>query len=403
MFELREYQSKAAAQGVEVLKKHKILILNFEVRTGKTHIALEIGAYYKNVLFVTKKKAISSIEADYIAAGHNFNITVINYESLHKVQGVFDLVIADESHGLGAFPKPSKRAKDLKRFVWSDLILMTGTLTPESNAQIFHQLWVSRYSPYKNHKNFYSWHRLFGTPKLKHLGHREVQDYSEVDYNRIAPAFRPLTLTYTQAEAGFTSSITEHVLHVKMKQSTYDLADRLKKNLIIEGKANVILADTAVKLMQKLHQIYSGTVKFESGESMILDYSKALYVEEYFKGKKLAIFYKFKEELNALKEVLNITDSIEEFNTTDKHIALQFIAGREGINLSAADVIVAYNIDFSAVTYFQFRDRMTTIKRAENHVYWIFSTGGIESKIYKSVQNKKTFTSQSFKKYIPNV
>jgi superfamily II DNA or RNA helicase len=69
MFELRDYQKKASKDGFDILRKKGILILNFEVRTGKTHIALDIGMNYNNVLFVTKKKAISSIEADYKTAG----------------------------------------------------------------------------------------------------------------------------------------------------------------------------------------------------------------------------------------------------------------------------------------------------------------------------------------------
>ena len=397
-FKLREYQATASNAGLEILKEHEILILNFQVRTGKTHIALDIAKHYNNVLFVTKKKAIGSIEADYKTAEHSFDITVINYESLHKVKGSFDLVIADESHGLGAFPKPSKRTKELKQLVSNDLILMTGTLTPESNAQLFHQLWVSKHSPFKNHKNFYQWHKTFGTPKLKHLGHRQVADYSDVKYDKIKGAFKPFTLTKTQGEAGFKSTINEEILTVEMKPSTYKLCDRLKKDLVIEGDSNVILADTGVKLMQKLHQMYSGTVKFESGDSMVFDNSKAVYIWQHFRGRKLAIFYKFKEELNAIKEVLDITDNIEEFNTTDKHIALQIVSGREGINLSKADYIVYYNIDFSAVSYWQSRDRMTTIERAANKVYWLFSKGGIEHKIYKSVLNKKNYTIQSFKR-----
>ena len=62
MFKLRPYQEEASSQGLEILKKEKILILNFEVRTGKTHISLDIAKHYKNVLFVTKLKAISSID-----------------------------------------------------------------------------------------------------------------------------------------------------------------------------------------------------------------------------------------------------------------------------------------------------------------------------------------------------
>ena len=117
MFKLRDYQASEAIKGAKILKDKRILILNFEVRTGKTHIALDIAKHYDRVLFVTKKKAIGSIESDYKNASHAFDITVINYESLHKVVGKFDLIICDESHCLSAYPKPSKRTKQLKDIV----------------------------------------------------------------------------------------------------------------------------------------------------------------------------------------------------------------------------------------------------------------------------------------------
>jgi len=397
-FKLRDYQQSAVNNGLEILKQRGILIINFEVRTGKTHIALNIANNYKNVLFVTKKKAISSIEADYETAGHTYNITVINYESLHKVKGEFDLVIADESHGLGAFPKPSKRVKELTKHVAKDLILMTGTLLPESNSQIFYQLYASNRSPFSEYVNFYKWFNVFGTPKIKYTSYGTCKDYSTVDYNKIKNFIEPIMITYTQKEAGFNSNIEERFCNVPIKQSTIDLAERLKKDLVIKGKEEIILADTAVKLMSKLHQLYSGTVKFESGNSTTLDYSKVHYIEEHFQGKKLAIFYKFKEELTALKMFLDITQEIDEFNNSSKHIALQIQSGREGTNLSAADFIIMYNIDFSAVSYWQGRDRMTTKDRVKNVVYWLFSIGGIEEKIYKSVMNKKNYTLQTFKK-----
>lgn len=396
MFELRDYQKKASKDGIDILRNKGILIINFEVRTGKTHIALDIGRNYNNVLFVTKKKAISSIEADYKTAGHNYNLTVINYESLHKIKGRFDLVIADESHGLGAYPKPSKRVKELSKHITKDLILMTGTLLPESNAQIYHQLYASHKTPFRVYRSFYNWHKVFGTPATIYTSYGEAKDYSIVDYSKIKEYIKPILLTYTQKEAGFNSNIQEKILRVPIKESTIKLANRLKKDLVVEGKDEVLLADTGVKLMSKLHQLYSGTVKFESGNSKVIDYSKVEYIKKNFEGKKLAIFYKFKEELNAIKSVLDVTQDIEEFNTTDKHIALQIVSGREGTNLSKADFIIMYNIDFSAVSYWQARDRMTTIKRSNNIVYWLFSIGGIEDKIYKAVMNKKNYTTQTF-------
>jgi hypothetical protein len=79
-------------------------------------------------------------------------------------------------------------------------------------------------------------------------------------------------------------------------------------------------------------------------------------------------------------------------------IALQIVSGREGISLKNADYVVFYNIDFSATSYWQARDRMTTMDRKFNKVFWIFSVGGIEDKIYKAVKSKRSYTLNIFKK-----
>jgi len=59
---------------------------------------------------------------------------------------------------------------------------------------------------------------------------------------------------------------------------------------------------------------------------------------------------------------------------------------------------VYYNIDFSATSYWQSRDRMTTKDRLENKIYWIFSNGGIEDMVYKAVSKKKDYTLSHFKR-----
>ena len=152
--------------------------------------------------------------------------------------------------------------------------------------------------------------------------------------------------------------------------------------------------------MSKTHQLYSGTVKFESGKSMVLDSTKANFIKSVFKNKKIAIFYKFTAEYEAIKEVFgdSVCNTLEEFCNTDKSIALQIVSGREGISLKQAVALVYYNIDFSATSYWQSRDRMTTKDRLYNKVYWIFSKGGIEDQIYKAVVKKKDYTLTHFKK-----
>jgi len=152
--------------------------------------------------------------------------------------------------------------------------------------------------------------------------------------------------------------------------------------------------------MSKLHQLYIGTCILESGNPIIIDNSKALFIQQHFKNNKIAIFYKFQEELVLLKDTFkdNLCFDLDTFNSTDKNIALQIVSGREGISLKEADFLIYFNIDYSAVSYWQSRDRLTTIDRKENNIFWIFSEGGIEENIYKAVMNKKNYTLSIFKK-----
>lgn len=406
MITLRDYQVRISQEAYVCLHKNKFVYLAMEVRTGKTLTSL--SAINKlpgvsNVLFITKKKAISSIENDYKLLNPSIYLYVINYESLHKIPDLkWNGIICDETHCLGAFPKPSKRAKQVKDLIRIHnpyVILLSGTPTPESFSQMYHQVYGIPTNPFNKYSNFYKFCSEYVNIKQRYLNGFNSMDYSG-GKTSILTAMRPFMISYTQKQAGFPVKTTESVLKVKLKDSTYKLCARLKRDLVIEGKDETILADTGVKLMSKLHQMYSGTVKFESGNSMILDNSKAEYIKNHFKGKKIGIFYKFKAEYKALKETFgeSLTTELEEFNNTDKHIALQIVSGREGISLRHADTLVYYNIDFSATSYWQSRDRMTTKERLANNIYWVFSHGGIEEDIYKSVSKKKDYTLRHFKR-----
>ena len=407
MFKLREIQEQKSTELKAVVRKHKIGILAGEVRSGKTLTVLATAEklHKKHVLFITKKKAMSSIRSDYELGGFDYQLTLVNYESIHKVnpKGV-DLVVCDESHTLGAFPKPSKRTKAVRSIVATnkiDLILASGTIHPESIAQIFHQLWISYFTPFKN-VNFYHWAKMYVDVYQMTINGFQVNKYDRTKNEEIEKVIAPLKITMTQNEAGFSSRVLEHFETVELKPITYKLINQLKNDLVVEGRTEVILADTSVKLQQKLHQLYSGTIKFESGNRSVIDPSKAEFIANKWKGQKIAIFYKFIAELDAIKLVYgdNITTDLEEFNTTGKSYAGQIVSSREGVNLSKADVLVFYNIDFSAVSYFQARDRLTTKERTENKVFWIFSKGGIESAIYRSVSKKKDFTNRVFKSFL---
>tara|TARA_R110002050_G_scaffold72068_3_gene155021 strand:+ start:723 stop:1952 length:1230 start_codon:yes stop_codon:yes gene_type:complete len=406
MIKYRDYQLDIIARGTDIIKEHGFLYLAMEVRTGKTLTSLGICEQLnvENVLFLTKKKAISSITSDFdMMCPANFVLFTINYESMHKLPDVkWDVIICDEAHSLGAFAKPNNRAKAVKALIQkhrSRVILMSGTPTPESYSQMYHQVYGIPNNPFKEYKNFYKFAHDYVKVTQRRINALLINDYSN-GLKTILDRMSPYTIRFSQENAGFKVKTTEKVLEVEMEEDTYKIAKRLQKDLVVEGKEQVILADTPVKLMMKLHQIFSGTVKFESGHSMVMDFSKAEFIKKHFKGQKIGIFYKFKAELAALKQVFedSLTTELDEFNTTAKCIALQIVSGREGISLKKAQALVYYNIDFSATSYWQSRDRMTTKDRLHNDVYWVFAKGGIEKQIYKAVSKKKDYTINHFKK-----
>ena len=405
-FKPRDYQERLSTEASKILNRTKIVALLMMVRTGKTITSFltadKVGA--KSVLFITKKKVILSetILNDYNLVNPSFELMQINYESVHKINANdYDLIILDESHNLGAFPKPSKRTKQIKQIVGNNkLILLSGTITPESYSQIYHQFWISEFTPFVE-KSFYKWAKNYVNVSKKKINGFDVNDYSNANENLIRQTISKHVISFTQKEAGFTSKVNEFVLTVPMKKLTYDLVKKIEKDKVFEGaNGGVILADTPVKMMQKVHQIFSGTIKLENGTATTIDTSKGDFIKERFKGLKIGIFYKYKQELKLLQEVYGneLTTDLKEFNATDKNIALQIVSGREGISLKMADNLVYFNIDHSANSYWQSRDRMTTKERSVNDVFWIFSKGGIEEKIYKQVLQKKSFTTKHYLK-----
>lgn len=404
--ELRQYQVEISDKASDLLNKYKIAYLSMDVRTGKTITSLETCRKYgaKKVLFVTKKKAIGSIQSD---AKHfpTLAVDVINYESVSKMAGNdYDIICVDESHSLGAYPKPAKRVKDIMNFTRNKpIIFLSGTPAPESHSQLYHQFYISSFSPFKEFRNFYGWAKSFVNVGKKYLYNREINDYSNAMIEEIKKRIEHLMLSFSQSDAGFEVKLVEKIIYTPMSEIQKTIIERLLKDNIVTGKSGaVILADTAVKLQSKIHQVCSGTVLDEDSKYIVLNTNKAEKIKSEFAGKRIAVYYKFRGELDVLKKTFDneYTEMPEDFQSGTKRVFLsQFVSGREGIRLDFADAIIFYNIDFSYLSYHQTKNRIISKDRTEPaFLFWMFSDGGIEQKIYKAVTNKKDYTNHFFKK-----
>ena len=406
MYKLKEHQIEKSKELNEILVDYKIAYLAGEVRSGKTLTALEAARLYgaSKVIVITKKKAISSIKSDYNNFKFTFDLVVINYESIHKLEDYnCDLVIYDESHSLSAFPKPSVRTKLCKKLFFNKpCILMTGTSAVESYSQYYHQFFVSDFSPFREYKNFYKWAKDFVEVWERNLPTHKIKVYDRANVAKIDEILKPYMVVMTQKDAGFNVKITENYLEIDTPKKIRNAVKKLMKDKFLKGKETYIFGDTPAKLQSKVHQLYNGhcITEDETGQSydVIIDTYKVDYIKEHFKNDKIVVIYYYKNELKMIERVFGeaVTTNIDEFNNTNKSFALQQ-SSSEGMNLSKADYLVYLNLGFSGKNYIQSRDRMTVQSRKENNIYFICESDGITEKILQAVTKKKNFNSRLFK------
>ena len=399
MIQLRDYQIQASRKLTKLCQVNKCGYLSGECRTGKTMVALSVvkNMALEKVLIITKKKAIPSIESDVNKMNLERVVSTTNFEQLKNFKGTsWNMIIVDEAHSVGAFPKPSQRYQNILQLRYNSIILMSGTPSPESFSQLYHQ-WSLTPFLWSKYQNFYRWASDYVEIKEKRVGTGIViKDYSDAKQTKILEDIKPFTVRMTQKEAGFTQEVEEEVHMVKMSRRTYRLALRIIKNGVIgRPGGRSVVADTGSKVMSKLRQIYNGHVITENHGAVVFDKSKVEYIKNNFSG-RIAILYCFIAEGKMLREYFGdrATDDPDVFNAVSDSVFIgQVKSCREGVNLSSADHLIFLGIDYSALSYLQGRERASFLGRdRKNKIHYIFAEKGIEPKVYQVVQSKESYT-----------
>jgi hypothetical protein len=416
MITLRDYQIDIVARGKEILRREYWLYLAMEMRTGKTLTALSIinDMGFRNPWILSKKNALPNILTDIDALNPKSKPSIVtNYENVKSLVAKLkagtiekpDIIVLDEAHTLGAFPKPGKTWKLLQWLCHNRLIIfMSGTPTPESYSQIYHQLNLSSFSPLLRYKDFYRFADEFvdKTVTIKVHG-QDIIKYHKCDGKKLWPHIKKGFITFSQKDAGFKSDIKDHFLTVDMSPKCVEIYRTLKRDKIyINEKGHAAICNGGAQMMNKLWQISSGTLLFDETvqgvinyDGEVIDASKASFIRSFFFGKKIAIFYKFKAEENLLKMFFpNWTNDQQVFNSTpDSTFIGQIQSASKGVNISSANALVYYNLDFSAEVYYQSRQRLQHFLREGTcDLYFVFSKHGIERMIFDAVSNKQNFT-----------
>ena len=155
------YQEELIKEGLEVIRKHNIVYLSMEQRTGKCIVSTKIAELLEgqSVGIITKRKAVDGWLKVLSQLKKDKFYTISSYQSAAKGLGNggidvdSDIIILDESHSnISGVPELSKSAAAIKELCKNKPIIYTSA-TPyiQGAYQLFHQFFVSSYSPWLHH------------------------------------------------------------------------------------------------------------------------------------------------------------------------------------------------------------------------------------------------------------
>lgn len=384
-----KHQEEISDQAYKILKNHGLVYLAMEERTGKTLTSILIAEMSKaeNILIITKKAALKGWDETMKAYDITKSYTSINYHSIEKLEkDNFDLVIVDEAHssGMSTYPKKSKLYDKVRKVTYDKpIIFLSATPYAESLSQIFHQLGLTKYSPFNDYKRFYTWFSDFGTVEQKWIGGRTLNEYKKAHSHKIMPLIKHLFIKYTRKDLGFEHEPKDVLHYIDLNKDTKDIYNKLLKDEILEDLNYV--ADTPIKLRTGLYMIEGGTLKVFDKSIVLGNTEKIDYIQKNFK-KDVAIMANFVAEQEMLKsKFTNVFSS-----TSDA----------EGIDLSHIDELVVYSMNFSTAQFIQRRARQANIKRNKPiKVHFLLCKNAVSEQVYKSVSFKKqNFTNQCFER-----
>lgn len=394
-----KHQIIAAEAALRILKRCGYVYIFGQPRCGKTLTAIliaEQGTQVKNVMVVTKKNAIDGWLKFTESPDLTKKYTVINYEQLGKIVGAkiefkyhpqdYQLVIVDESHNYGKFPKPSNRYKILRAFTMDKPhIHLSGTPIIESPCSIYHQMNIGRYTPFK-HTNFYRFHDEYGIKETKYYGGMSIVEYKGYQ-PKLLNYVDTFTIKMTQDDAGITDKASDVEHYVTLSDDAKRYYNDVLMSNIVNMNGEQYLMDTTLKLRTALHQIEGGALKLGDDYYDLGFRDKINYILENFGDKEtIGIMCHFIGE----QKLLNSIFAKAKIYSSNAHA--------EGVDLSHLEHFIIYSSDYSGAKFVQRRERIINMNGSNTTlVHHILVKGGISEQVYKVVSNKADFNNSVFR------
>ena len=436
--QLRPYQKEAVAKALNLMRDGGGFGLWLEQRTGKTLTAIKIANSVQpsHLWIICPKAGGAAPEVWWREIGRwmkehdgldNTEIRVQNYEqwvSKRKVlyaeaKSLRDLmIICDESHYIKSRGTArSRTARRLGKYArWR--LALTGTPI----AQGLHDAWAqfdfidpeifgkfdNTYEDHKTKKvlleeGFEGRYLVRGGYK-KHdvVGFKNEEEFyakfHKHSYRKTLREARekPLMLKYTQVP-------------VVLKPATRTAYEELKSLLITEVNKTKIKVKNVLASLIKLQQVTGGSVltasEVEEGKSVLVDIGREKLhaltqlvrrTQEKHPGKFIVIA-RFLHEIDRIAaEVRRMGYSVAVVRGGEPYdgkfredcIVLQIQSGI-AVDMSQADCIVCYSIDFSMINFEQARFRILDFHKPVGHYYFINAKDTIDEDLYLAITRKR--------------
>ena len=353
----RAHQTVGAAWALDCIRTNGLAYLSWKERTGKTLTALLTAEHskMKNILIITKKKAIPGWTDTLKEWKHVKSYTVLNYESAHKLDAnAYDFIILDESHhAISSVGRPSKTWKTIKKLtIGKPILYLSATPYAEHIGLIFHQLKLSDWTPLKS-TNFYNFFRKYGVPNMTRTPYGLQETYTKYNTDEVLDRIGHLFNFKTRSEVGIEHEPTVNVVKIRPSKSTFKLLNDWITDKVISVKGHEILGDSDPKVRTVHYQIEGGTVKVDDKLTLrIGNHEKIDYITSHYDTKDIAIMAHFIGERDLLRAHL-------------PEVAIFSSDGdAEGVDLSHFKKLIIYSMSFKTSKHTQRVARQANHNRA---------------------------------------
>lgn len=407
-------------EAFEFAMSHPQCMLDMEMGTGKTRVAIDVAFAQKEVhkILIVCPKAVVPVWRENLekftenndmwccwdqqkgtikskvdslikwyneeAKSYNKRFVVINYDSVWRspmgttmVEFDADMIILDESHRIkAAGSKVSKFLGALGRTVWYKMCL-SGTPMANSPLDVYGQYrFLDRRIFGTNHYLFLQEYAIMGGPERRFVvGFRNQQDLNR--------RFKSIAYTCKMSDVADRIKLPDALpptcrkvqLPTKDLKTCRDLAD----DFIAEcGTSNVVVKNVLGKMM-RLQQIASGYCVVQDDPTLPprieeLNQAKetalADMLEDISPVAPVVVFCVFRHDLDAIarsalkakREAFEISGSRNQLDAWKQSkggvLAVQIQAGAEGIDMTISNHAIYYSIPHSLALYNQSKARL---------------------------------------------